>query len=211
MKVRALAAFVALCASGCGKVDFFEELQSADSVEEDTEAGDTDTDGSTDGDTEGQPSGDCEFPADDRCGSQDGIEQCHPDTLTFETFDCHLLCGEFVNLSCITTGSAQHACYCVEPGANKQLSCTELESCLSGCTSGACEDQCFGRTTASTIRLYGSLVFCANDDCHQVCIDNPQLCGLCIQETIAEGRGMCGLPRSVCNNDINDDPNAPWG
>ncbi len=203
VKVRALAAFVALCALGCGS--FFQELDSADSAEGETEE---DT-------AEGSVAvGDCDFPADDRCADQDTIEQCDPSDLTFEVYDCNALCGELTNLSCITTGTAQHGCFCVEAGLNKQYSCTELESCLADCqadASGACADQCFMRTTASTVRLYGALVYCANDECHDTCVDVPEACGLCIQQTIADGRGMCGLPRSVCDTDINDDPNAPWG
>ena len=201
-----MAAFVALCLPGCG--GFFEELQSADSV-----GGETDSDGE---ETEGQSAlvGDCDFPEDDRCGDQDTLQQCDPESLTYEVFNCNALCGDFVNLSCVTTGTAQHGCYCVEPGLLKQYSCGELEECLAGCAadaSGACEDQCFSRTTATTIRLYGSLVFCANDECHETCVDTPEFCGACIADVIATGAGSCGLARSVCDNDINDDPNAPWG
>lgn len=202
--MRALAAFLTLCSVGCG--DFFEELGSADSVG-----------GETEGEQMGAlapAGGDCEFPTDDRCGDQDTIEQCQPDALTYEVFDCNALCGQLVNFSCITTGTAQHGCYCVESGTYKQYSCTELESCLADCTadaSGACEDQCFGRTTASTVRLLGALVYCANDECHDSCIEAPEFCGTCIAETIAAGTGTCNLARSVCDNDQNDDPNAPWG
>jgi len=207
VKVRALVAFVALWLGGCGSGGFFEELQSAESVGEDTEGEDTETDGDTE-----TLEGDCEFPVDDRCGNQDTLHRCDPDTLTFESFDCNLLCGGYVNLSCITTGTAQHGCYCVQPGELKQYSCTELESCLAGCAANAsCEDECFSRTTASTARLFGALMFCANDDCHETCVDRPEFCGSCIAETIATGRGACGLQRSVCDSDVNDDPNAPWG
>ncbi len=194
---------MALCALGCGS--FFQELDSAESASGDTE----------DDPTQGVVvAGDCSFPADDRCGDQDTIEQCDPSALTFEVYDCSALCGELTNLSCITTGTSQHGCFCVEPGLYKQLSCTELEACLSGCqadASGSCADQCFSRTTASTVRLYGSLVYCANDECHDTCLEAPEACGPCIQQTLAEGLGLCGLARSVCDNDVNDDPNAPWG
>lgn len=203
-----LAAFVTLCSSGCG---FFEELQSADSVGTDTEGEDTDAAETGDLDTDTDAAA-CDFPHDDRCGNQDLIEHCDPDALTSELYDCSALCGTFVNFSCITTGTAQHGCYCVEAGNYKQYSCTELEDCLAGCfADGACEDQCFGRTTASTIRMLGSLVYCANDACHQTCIDAPNDCGTCIATTIAAGTGDCTLPRSICDSDINDDPNAPWG
>lgn len=203
VKVRALAAFLALSATACG--GFFEELQSAESVEGDSDG--------TDGDTE-VIMGDCDFPVDDRCGDQDTIEQCDPTSLQYEVFDCTALCGDLTNLSCITTGTNQHGCYCVEPGLNKQLSCTELEACVASCAadaSGACEDQCYARTTVSTVRLYGSLIYCANDECHDTCVNAPEACGTCIANTIAMGNGMCGLPRSVCDNDVNDDPNAPYG
>ena len=209
MKVRALSAVLALCLPGCGQ--FFQELESADSAAGEDTDGDEDTDGETDAVA---LMGDCEFPVDDRCGDQDTIEQCNPDSLTFEVHNCTALCGENVNFSCVTTGTAQHGCYCVEAGPNKIYSCTELESCLTQCggdPTGACEDQCFGRTTSSTIRLFGALVFCANDDCHETCIERPEFCGSCIADTIATGRGACNLARSVCDADVNDDPNSPWG
>jgi hypothetical protein len=209
VKVRALLAFAALWLGGCGSGGFFEELQSVNSAGEDSEGEDSEGDETG---TDSDAVGDCDFPVDDQCANQDTLHQCDPDTLTFETFDCTLLCGEYVNLSCITTGTAQHGCYCVQPGQLKQYSCTELETCVAGCGGdGACEDVCFSRTTASTVRLFGALMYCATADCHETCVDRPEFCGSCIAETIATGRGACGLPRSVCNNDVNDDPNAPWG
>lgn len=204
MRAQVLAAFVALGTAGCG--GFFEELQSADSVE-----GDTEEDGDTDA---GVAGGDCDFPVDDRCGDQDTIERCDPAELTYEIHDCNELCGGLTNFSCMTVASGEHGCFCVEPGLNKILSCTELESCLESCAadaSGACSDQCFARTTASTVRLYGALVFCANDECHDSCVNAPEACGACIQNARVQGSGMCGLPRSVCDSDVNDDPNSPYG
>lgn len=187
--------------------DFFEELESAESAtsgsgSDGTESAATGTAGST-GD------GPCTLEADDRCTHQDELAQCSPQTGEVERFDCGSLCGSFVNFSCVLTGTGQHGCWCVEPGAQKVLSCSELEACLQGCVGdlgSACADQCFSRTTASTIRMYGALVHCAHDTCHEPCWDMPESCGACIDDAIARGGQGCGFERSVCDSDRNDEP-----
>lgn len=198
----AFALLFALGGSGLGATgcDFFQELESADSAET----------GETDGDTEGDAEpveGACSVPRDDRCLNQDIIQRCDPQTKEAVAEDCGVQCGSFLNFSCVNTG-AGHGCWCVEPGAQKVYSCTELEDCLQGCVLDAtseCANRCFDRTNDSTIRMFGSLVHCAHDQCHDICIDSPQLCATCIDSGIREGAGECGLERSVCNEDRNDE------
>ena len=197
--VVASALFSIGLATGCG---FFEELQSAESVTEQAADTDGDTEGWVGTDTDG-----CMYPADDACMDQDTVLSCDLATASLTVYDCAALCGNYVNFTCLNT-SAGHGCWCVEPGKQKVLSCSELESCLRGCTwdtTSACADQCFSRTTTSTIRMYGSLVGCAHTDCHDVCIDMPQACAACIDQGIAAGSGPCALERSVCDADKNDE------
>ena len=166
----------ALAGPGCG---FFEELKS----EESAEGGDSDTDD----EPEDAPDGDCEFPIDDRCGDQDTVHRCDPTTLQFEVVSCAELCGQFMNFACIGTGTGEHGCWCTEPGAQKVLSCTELEGCLKDCVAdatGTCADRCFSRTNDATVRLFGALVYCAHDSCHETCIDAPEGCAACIDAAV---------------------------
>jgi hypothetical protein len=108
----------------------------------------------------------------------------------------------------LATSLGQHACWCVEPGFQKVYSCSELEACLQGCTGAldsACSDDCFTRTIESTIRIYGALVDCAHSSCHDGCVEEPGGCGTCIDGAIADGSHGCGLERSVCDEDDNDE------
>jgi hypothetical protein len=185
---------------GC---DFFKELESADSAE---------TGGETEGDTDvAAMEGECEPVRDDRCLNQDIVQHCDPDLLEASAEDCGIQCGSYVNFSCVSTASGP-GCWCVDVGAQKVYSCTELESCLEGCVfapDSTCSNRCFSRTTESTIRMYGALINCAYSQCHDMCIDNPQLCTTCIDSGIREGAGECGLQRSVCDQDRNDEPGYP--
>jgi hypothetical protein len=193
-----VAGVVALGAA-CG---FFEELQSAESAE-----GESGTDGEPP-----VPEGACEFPIDDRCGDQDTVHRCDPSTNEFEVWSCSGVCGQYVNFSCVATGTGQHGCWCTEPGKQKVLSCSELATCLEGCVNdatGGCADQCFGRTDTATVRLFGALVFCAHDSCHELCLETPELCGSCIDNAVRLGQHGCAFPRSVCDGDRNDEPWSP--
>jgi hypothetical protein len=183
---------------------FFEELKSAESAEGEDE-GDTD---------EPVPEGACEFPIDDRCGDQDTVHTCDPATGEFEVSSCSDWCGLYTNFSCVATGTGQHGCWCTEPGKQKVFSCSELATCLEDCVNdatGGCADQCFGRTDASTVRLFGALVFCAHDSCHETCLETPELCGNCIDGAVRLGEQGCAFPRSVCDGDRNDEPWSPYG
>lgn len=187
--------------AGC---DFFKELESAPGA---TASGtDTDTGGASTGDT----SVGCEVELDDRCVDQDTVASCGPADGVLTEVDCPAVCGELVSFSCVATASGQHACWCVEPGDNKLLSCTELESCLGDCDveSLACADQCFARTDATTIRLYGALVHCAEAACEDACREDPASCPACVDAARTAGEGGCSLPRAVCDDDRN--PDEPW-
>jgi hypothetical protein len=112
---------------------------------------------------------------------------------------------------CTATATGQHACWCVTPGTYKLDSCTQLELCLAECGSdaaGACGTTCFGRTTAETVRLYGSLASCAALACEEICLADPASCTNCVVQAKAGLFGDCGVARSVCDADQNDD--EPW-
>lgn len=191
-----------LCTAGC---DFFDELKSAPT---DTEA----TSGSSGGDTSGtEGDGPCEIEFDDLCLDQDTVSSCSPTEGTVSELDCPTLCGANTNFSCVATATGQHACWCVVPGGNKNLSCTELESCLAECNvevDPGCTDRCFGRTDPSTIRLFGALVHCAEATCADTCRDEPAACNACLTSARVGGGGGCSLPRAVCDDDRL--PDEPW-
>jgi hypothetical protein len=181
---------------GCG---FFQELEGDES--EGTEG------------TEGEllETGDCSM-ADDLCASQDTIHHCEADSGELHLFDCAGLCGTSTNLSCIATGGGSHGCWCVSPGAQKLDSCSQLEACLTGCGGdllGGCGENCFSRTDAVTVRLYGSLVYCAEQACHEHCLAYPDDCGNCIVAARDGLYGDCSVARSICNNDPSG-LEEPW-
>ena len=191
-------------AAGC---DFFQELESEESAGS-SDSGGTETDASTE--TDAEPS--CSFPEDDRCLDQDRLQTCDPQSELASTWTCTELCGSFVNFTCLGVGNGQHGCWCVQPGTQKVLSCSELESCLRGCegnTDATCSDQCFARATAGTIRTLGALVHCAHDTCHDTCISDQASCAPCIDSALTQGTAGCVLQRSVCDSDRNDDPDWP--
>ncbi|RMG99501.1 MAG: hypothetical protein D6705_02955 [Deltaproteobacteria bacterium] len=195
-----LAALVVAASSAC---DFFKELDSAESAG--TSGMDTETDtGTGSGTGEDGPCG----PSDDTCVDQDRLRWCDPETGEVTEVDCTSECGTFMNFSCVTVGPSTHACWCVEPGLQKVYSCTELEACLEGCgfdPTDACANQCFGRTTAETIRMFGALVHCAHAACEATCEDDPEGCAACIAAGMEGTYGGCTLARSVCDADQNDE------
>jgi len=191
-----------LASSGC--MNFFRELGSEDD-------GGDDESGDAPGDT-GSDIGPCEFPRDDLCRDQDRLTHCDPETLEATAYDCSLLCGSNLNVSCIATEDGAHGCWCVRPGQYKNASCAELEACLLDCAAApndACNDACFARTDRSTARVYGVLVSCAYNQCHDVCVDAPDDCGECVQAGL-RGNGECGLARAVCDADRRSDPSTIW-
>lgn len=196
----------ALAVAGCG---MFEELQSVEDASggDDETASTGSTTGSADADSGSETAGAaCEILADDRCLDQDTLQTCDPETGDITVYACGELCGENVNFTCLlSTSDGRHGCWCVAAGIDT-LPCTELEVCLQECGDETCSDKCFSRSTENTIRIYGSLVHCANEACTPLCSQNPGSCGGCIASTIAEGTGDCAVPRSLCDNDVPEDP-----
>lgn len=204
--------FLTLCqifvlAAFGGGCDFFQELESEPGAGESGAEESTGADEGT-GDTDDGP---CTLAEDDRCLDQDTVQSCSVEDGTVSELDCGALCGGFTNFSCVATGTGQHACWCVEPGPTKVYTCRELEDCMEGCPPAAdfsCPDQCFARTDAMTIRIFGALLHCAEATCEQQCIDAPQTCNACIEAARIEGSGGCSLPRAICDDDRN--PEDPW-
>ncbi len=211
-RALAILALGGLSTSGC---TFFQELESAPG------AVDTDTESSTESDTESgtteastgntDTGGPCELPVDDRCLDQDTVASCNPGDGLVSEVDCVATCGSLTNFSCVATASGQHACWCVEPGSQKTLSCAQLEDCIGGCDltqSLECADRCFSRTDALTARIYGALVHCAQATCQPACQQTSNDCLACIDAARIEGSGGCSLPRAICDDDRN--PDEPW-
>jgi hypothetical protein len=197
-------------ATGCA---WFKELQSAESAEGTGTSGDTGDDTSdddTDDDAESTGVEICEVAEHDRCADQDTLRSCDPATGELTEFACADLCSGTMNFSCvIATADARHGCWCVVPGDQKLLTCSELEGCLLECTddsSSACADACFAKTNAGTIRTYGALVSCAHNGCDDTCREDLEACASCISSAIASGVGDCTLERSVCDADASGDP-----
>ncbi|MBC8067077.1 MAG: hypothetical protein IAG13_01990 [Deltaproteobacteria bacterium] len=201
--------------AGCS---LFKELQDADSAEDSgSDTGDTDdTDDTTGTGDSGSGTGSdetssaCEIPEDDRCLDQDTLQTCDPDSGELTEYACADLCAGTPNFTCLIAASdGRHGCWCVEPGPQKVLSCTELEACLGDCSGASdtsCADQCFSRTSIEAIRTFGALVFCAHAGCDDDCRESPDACGTCIAQAIVSGAGACTLERSVCDQDMNDEP-----
>ncbi len=189
-------------AGGC---DFFQELEDAESADTGGSEGTASDDAGIGTESEGFMAGPCEVLADDHCKNQDVVASCDPATGVLSTVPCEALCGDNSNFSCVSTAGGAHACWCVVPGPQKVYSCTQLETCLGECAEpGACTDQCFAKTTETTVRMYGALVHCAETGCSDTCTDVPEACSGCIANAIASGEG-CSLPRAVCDDDDNDE------
>jgi len=201
-----LVVIVALVA-GCA---WFKELQSAESAEGTGTSSGTGDDDDDDDTTASTGDGICEVADDDRCDDQDTLRSCDPVTGELMELACADLCSGTMNFSCvIATADTRHGCWCVVPGDNKLLTCSELEGCLLDCTDAStsqCADVCFGKTNAGTIRTFGALVSCAHAGCGDTCRDEPESCAGCISSAIAAGTGDCTLERSVCDADASGDP-----
>ena len=199
---------VATLTGACG---WFKELQSADSGAGASTGSDSGSDsGSQDSGSDGTGEALCEIVEDDRCDDQDTLLSCDEATGVLSEYSCNDMCTGTLNFSCvIASADSRHGCWCVVPGDQKLLTCSELESCLLDCSqasSTACADACFVRTNAGTVRTYGALVSCAHRDCDDTCRDEPQACSSCISSTIGAGTGKCTLERSVCDADASSDP-----
>ncbi|GEM_PF-1145849 len=196
-------------ALGCS---FFKELESLPGA--DTEAGSTGTNESggseneqQSGDGSGSESGGpCTLANDDYCLDQDTVHACRLDDGETVVASCTDMCGQYLNVTCIDVGTGQHGCWCVQPGKHNVYGCTALESCVAGCAGVIeCIDPCFSRATQSTIRLFGTLMFCGRDTCADACNNLPSSCQACIANALA-GIGGCELERTVCDNDESDEP-----
>jgi hypothetical protein len=205
MRPRSLVVVALAAASGCA---LFKELQSEESATSSDSGSSSSSESGSGG--SGETAASCEIASDDRCLDQDTLQTCDPDSNETTQYACADLCAGSSNFTCLIVQSdGRHGCWCVVPGPQKVLSCTELESCLADCTGAAdtsCADACFTRTTMDAIRTFGALVYCAHSSCDDTCRDQPDACGTCIDDAIANGTGACTLERSVCDQDHNDEP-----
>ncbi len=201
----------AFLAIACGSVlvgcnGFFQELDSVEDAggSDSGDTGETDTGGTDDG-------GPCDWQ-DDQCMTQDLLASCSGATGEVTEYNCALECGGLVNFTCLDAGGGVHGCFCVEPGPTNVYGCSQLEACLASCGAAAfdaCGTECFSRATASTVRLYGALVHCAEKDCRETCLDSPGSCASCVQATKSGLYGGCQVERTVCDQDPDDEPNWP--
>lgn len=189
-----------------GGCDFFKELESVDSEAE------TGADGSNSDSTDESGSetggGECGLQ-EDMCLSQDSLLSCNFETGELQELDCASLCVPNINVTCMLTPSTVHACWCAAPGDIKIDSCTQLEACLNNCgpdATGECGYSCMDRTNASTIRLLGTVLSCADIACDQICKDDLNVCADCILSARAGLSGDCALERSTCDQDSAE----PW-
>jgi hypothetical protein len=187
--------------------DFFQELESKPGAEGETGA---EGPGATEaGETEGTP---CDV-LDERCSDQDTLHSCNPTTGAIDVHYCTALCGaDLINFTCTPMADFRHACWCVSPGTIKLDSCSQLEACIVDCggdPGSPCSNGCFERTIYQTVRLLGSLYSCADRACDELCAASPGECGSCLLLAKAGLFGDCGLQRSVCDADTNDEPTWP--
>jgi hypothetical protein len=206
---------LALCLPSLAACPFFQELESKEGATDSdgesdggsTDASSTTSDGSTA--TSEASAAPCTVEADDRCIHQDLVQRCDPRTGDVSLLDCAPQCGALTNLSCLDAGQGTHACYCINPGEQKVWSCTEIESCVLGCGTIACEDDCFRRSDDLTARMFGALLHCAEAACVEVCAADVSACIAC-RATALEGRtGGCSVERSLCDADRGDEPTWP--
>jgi len=194
--------FALSCSVSISSCALFEELEG--------KSGSTDGMGDTGGMGDGaDDDGLCNY-LDDYCAGQDLLESCSPEKGDVTSIHCAAACGQYMNFTCLGSANGQHGCWCVEPGKQKLDSCRDLELCLGECQTNvnACADRCFGRTDASTIRLYGALVHCAEADCQSLCDEAPEACASCVVNTKSGLVGGCSVERSACDADRTDD--FPW-
>ena len=187
---------LALCglfSSGCS---FFEEIPLGD--EEETQS-------TTSSDTQTDAGNGC-VRADDRCDSQDVVRWCEGVPPQLQSLSCDQSCTEQgqVNAACVLTNAGLYGCWCVSPSPYDLSSCTTLETCLGKCggeTFSDCGNRCFARADASTTRLYGALLNCAQTDCRETCVNTPAACATCIEAALSGQRSNCTTQRALCDQD----------
>ncbi len=145
----------------------------------------------------------------DRCLEQDVLQSCMTAGGNTLRIQCDELCGDNVNVTCLATSIEQHGCWCAAPGRAAQSTCAELEACILRCNFDiACSDTCLTRSDATTMRLFGALVYCAQAGCEETCMQDASTCGLCVQTKMTGADGDCAVERTLCG-DETDTP-FPW-
>lgn len=139
------------------------------------------------------------------CPEQDTLVECSGPKRKPIPSDCPLLCNGLTPVSCIALKNGSHGCWCEEPGKQRVYGCAELERCVQRCGgpehAAVCVHGCFKRSLAATIRLYGSLVHCAEKECVELCRKNPAQCALCRQQSQKGLIGSCASLRASCDQD----------
>lgn len=190
---------IALALSGCG--NFFEELPLGD--------GSTETESST---TSGAATGtatgtglDCNQALSD-CASQDRLMACEGEPRVPRGQDCAQTCGAVTAVTCYAAADlSSHGCWCEQTGPVNQFGCAGVSQCVARCggpeLNSTCVHACFARNNAVAARLYGALVFCAQNDCKSLCKNNPAQCASCMQKTMTGALGGCAALSAACSQD----------
>ena len=180
--------------------EFFREIELEEEAE--TKSSEENTSQSSNF-TDKTSDGPCQIE-DEACIDQDVMLICDPDSGNADMMFCPDRCGDKINISCLQIDSSHHACWCQTPGPRKNINCAELETCIERCTQQASDDcmpRCFARTDSLTARLYGALLYCAEEQCHDLCHKTPELCQKCVVSARSGTDGACIVERSLCDQD----------
>lgn len=197
MKYVGAMAFAILLA-GCG--DFFEEMplgQGSSTGSESASSASAST-----GDSSGL---DCSQALSD-CASQDRLLDCQGEPRVARSQECAQTCGAMTAVTCYAASDlSSHGCWCEQTGKVNQFGCAGISQCVARCggpeTDSPCVRSCFTRNNAVAARLYGALVFCAQNDCKDLCKNNPAQCSSCMQRTLSGTLGGCAALSAACAQD----------
>lgn len=204
----AIAIALTLGLSACGK--FFEEMPLGEGNESGTASGTESTAGTAASTGTEERGLDCKTAISD-CPSQDVLEVCQGEPRVAQRQNCSQLCGAMTPVTCYASGDlANHGCWCEATGKVNQFGCAGISHCVARCggpeLGSSCVRGCFTRNNAVAARLYGTLVFCAQNDCKELCRNNPAQCKSCIQQTMAGKMGACAALSASCAQDRGEQP-----
>lgn len=204
---RVIGIACALLVTGCGK--FFEEMPLGSTAGSSNASG-TQSSGQSGSGTPTSGGLDCKAALSD-CANQDEVRSCQGQPRIARSEACAQRCGTLTAVTCYGTGNlASHGCWCEQTGRVNYFGCSGLSQCVARCggpeVGSTCVRGCFARNNAVAARLYGALVFCAQNDCKQLCRLNPAQCNACVQRTMAGTLGSCAALSATCAQDRGEQP-----